>query len=109
MGTRLYVGNLSFGSTAATVRETFSRVGEVTDVLLVTDRAAGQPRGFSFVTVGSRQEAQSALEKFNGASLDGREPRVNEAEERSARSGGFAGGGGGGKNRGGGAPNRSRW
>ena len=58
MGTRLYVGNLSFSSTVETVREAFARIGEVTDVHIVTDRATGQSRGFGFVTMGSPAEAR---------------------------------------------------
>src|ERR1035438_7324206 len=92
MGTRLYVGNLSFSSTNETVREAFARIGEVTDVHLVTDRTSGQSRGFGFVTMGSPAEAQKAIETMNGAPLDGRALRVNEAEERPQR-GGFGGGG----------------
>jgi RNA recognition motif-containing protein len=101
MGTRLYVGNLSFSSTIETVREAFARIGEVTDVHVVTDRATGQSRGFGFVTMGSPAEATKAIETMNGASLDGRALRVNEAEERPQR-GGFGGGGGGGGGHGGG-------
>jgi RNA recognition motif-containing protein len=100
MGTRLYVGNLSFSSTIDTVREAFARIGEVTDVHIVTDRATGQSRGFGFVTMGTPAEAQKAIEAMNGASLDGRALRVNEAEERPQR-GGFGGGGGGGGHGGG--------
>ena len=95
MGTRFYVGNLSFSSTVETVREAFAAIGEVTDVPIGTDRATGQSRGFGFVTMGSPAEAQKAIETMNGASLDGRALRVNEAEERPQR-GGFGGGGGGG-------------
>jgi RNA recognition motif-containing protein len=95
MGTRLYVGNLSFSSTSETVREAFARIGEVTDVHIVTDRTSGQSRGFGFVTMGTPAEAQKAIEAMNGATLDGRPLRVNEAEERPQR-GGFGGGGGGG-------------
>jgi cold-inducible RNA-binding protein len=101
MGTRLYVGNLSFSSTVETVREAFARIGEVTDVHIVTDRASGQSRGFGFVTMGSAAESQKAIETMNGASLDGRALRVNEAEDRPQR-GGFGGGGGSGGGGGGG-------
>jgi RNA recognition motif-containing protein len=94
MGTRLYVGNLSFSSTSETVREAFARIGEVTDVHIVTDRTSGQSRGFGFVTMGSPAEATKAIESMNGANLDGRPLRVNEAEERPQRSGGGGGGGG---------------
>ena len=55
MGTRLYVGNLSFSSTIDSVREAFERIGQVTDVHIVTDRATGQSRGFGFVTMGCRR------------------------------------------------------
>jgi RNA recognition motif-containing protein len=79
MGTRLYVGNLSFSSTSETVREAFARIGEVTDVHIVTDRTSGQSRGFGFVTMGTPAEAQKAIEAMNGATLDGRPLRVNEA------------------------------
>jgi RNA recognition motif-containing protein len=102
MGTRLYVGNLSFSSTSETVREAFARIGEVTDVHIVTDRTSGQSRGFGFVTMGSPAEATKAIESMNGANLDGRPLRVNEAEERPQRSGGGGGFGGGGHGGGGG-------
>jgi RNA recognition motif-containing protein len=102
MGTRLYVGNLSFSSTGETVREAFARIGEVTDVHIVTDRTSGQSRGFGFVTMGTPAEAQKAIEAMNGANLDGRPLRVNEAEERPQRGGGGGGGFGGGGGHGGG-------
>ena len=83
MGNRLYVGNLSFQSSAESVRAAFAAFGSVTDVHLVTDRESGQSRGFAFVTMSSAQEAQAAIGAMNGANLDGRALRVNEAEERS--------------------------
>jgi len=105
MGNRLYVGNLSFQSTNDTLREAFTAHGEVTDVHVVTDRDSGQSRGFGFVTMGTDQEAQKAMASMNGVMLDGRELRVNEAEERQQRSGG----GGGGGRRGGGGGGGGRW
>ena len=105
MGNRLYVGNLSFNTNTDTVRDAFSQYGEVTDVHLVTDRQTGQPRGFGFVTMGTTQAAQAAIAAMNGTSLDGRDLRVNEAEER--QGGGDRGGFGGGGSYGGGR--RSRW
>ena len=99
MGNRLYVGNLSFQTKAETIRTAFGAMGEVTDVHVVTDRETGQPRGFAFVTMGSQNEAAKAIAEMNGAMLDGRTLRVNEAEERPNRGGGgggFGGGGGGG-------------
>ncbi len=126
MGNRLYVGNLSFHSTVESLREVFSRVGEVTDVHIVTDRVTGQSRGFGFVTMGSAADADKAIKTVNGMNVEGRALRVNEAEERPARGGGggggygggggggggYGGGGGGGRGGrggGGGSDRRNRW
>jgi RNA recognition motif-containing protein len=95
MGNRLYVGNLSFNSNKDSVREAFSAFGEVTDVHVVSDRETGQSRGFGFVTLGTAEAAQKAMREMNGALLDGRALRVNEAEERQNRGGGGGGGRGG--------------
>lgn len=102
MGNRLYVGNLSFNSTTETLRSAFSAFGEVTDAHVVTDRATGQSRGFGFVTMGTASDAQKAITEMNGAVVDGRALRVNEAEERPNRGGGGGGGGFGGGGGGGG-------
>ncbi len=111
MSTRLYVGNLSFQATADDVRDAFAQHGEVTDVHVVTDRETGRARGFAFVTMGTPEQAQAAIEAMNGAMMDGRPLRVNEAEARPQRGGGgggggFGGGGGGRGGFGGGAPTR---
>jgi cold-inducible RNA-binding protein len=107
MGNRLYVGNLSFNTGSDALRDAFAKFGEVTDVHLVTDRMTGQPRGFGFVTMGTNEAARSAIASMNGSNLDGRELRVNEAEERQGgRGGGFGGGGRGGF---GGGGKRERW
>ena len=102
MSTRLYVGNLSFQSTVDSVRAAFQEAGEVSDVHVVTDRETGRSRGFAFVTMGSPAEAQRAIQQLNGALLDGRPLRVNEAEERPRGGGGGGGFGGGGFGGGGG-------
>jgi hypothetical protein len=107
MNTRLYVGNLSFHTTADGVRTAFQEFGTVSDVHLVSDRETGRSRGFAFVTMGSPEEAAKAIEGMDGRTLDGRPLRVNEAEQRQQRGGGggggFRGGGGyGGGGRGGG-------
>src|SRR5271154_1877578 len=106
MGNRLYVGNLPFSATNESLRSAFAPSGEVADVHIVTDRESGQSRGFGFVTMGNAHEAANAIAAMNGAMLDGRPLRVNEAEERPQRSGGggggFGGGGGGGGRGGGG-------
>ena len=101
MGNRLYVGNLSYQSNEESVREAFSAFGEVTDVHVVLDRDTGRSRGFAFVTMDSDSTAQQAIAEMNGAMLDGRALRVNEAEER-----GRGGGGGRGPRRGGGGGGR---
>src|SRR5580698_4515784 len=102
MGNRLYVGNLSFHTTPETVQAAFAAIGEVREVSMPTDRETGQPRGFAFVTMGSPQEANSAIAQLNGTMLDGRPLKVNEAQERPAGGGG----GGGGVGRGGGGGGR---
>jgi RNA recognition motif-containing protein len=102
MGNRLYVGNLPFTVAADTLRQAFAASGDVTDVHIVSDRESGQSRGFGFVTMGNAAEAAAAISAMNGAMLEGRALRVNEAEERPQRSGGGGGGGGGGGRGGGG-------
>jgi RNA recognition motif-containing protein len=113
MGNRLYVGNLSFGSSEQSLRDAFAPHGEVVDVHLVSDRMTGQSRGFGFVTMGSREQAEGAIQAMNGADLDGRSLKVNEAEERSGGGGGGGGGarrgGGGGGGRSGGGGGGNRW
>ena len=85
MGNRLYVGNLAFQTTETEIQDAFSQVGTVTEVKLVLDRETGRSRGFAFVSMGSDAEAQKAIAELNGRNLDGRDLRVNEAEERRAR------------------------
>jgi len=97
MNNRLYVGNLSFDTTADTVRSVFSEMGTITDVFLVSDRATGRSRGFAFVTLSTSQEAERAIKELDGRMVDGRPLRVNEAEAKPQRGGG---GGGGGRDRG---------
>jgi cold-inducible RNA-binding protein len=116
MGRRLYVGNLSYGTTEMGLRELFGQMGTVADAKVVMDRETGRPRGFAFVEMSSDQEAQQAIEQLNGREVDGRAINVNEAQERSGggggggRGGGFGGGGGGGGGRGGGGGGgRGRW
>src|ERR1700710_2240630 len=117
MGNRLYVGNLSFSTTTETVQGAFAAVGEVREVSMPTDRETGQPRGFAFVTMGSAQAANEAISRLNGAMLDGRPLRVNEAQERPPRRrggggggvGGVGGGGGGGARGGRGGGGRDRY
>jgi cold-inducible RNA-binding protein len=95
MNTKLFVGNLSFDTTENDLQDAFAAHGSVSDVNLITDRMSGRSRGFAFVTMGSPEEAQKAIEALNGQSLQGRAISVNEARPRDERSGGGGGGGGG--------------
>lgn len=90
MGNRLFVGNLSFGTTSNTVEALFASFGEVREVAMPTDRETGQPRGFAFVTMGNSSAAADAMAQLNGHSLEGRSIKVDEAQERQ-RSGGGGG------------------
>ncbi len=85
---RLYVGNLSWDATEATLNAAFSQFGEVVDAKLITDRETGRSRGFGFVTMGTDESAEEAVQALNGTLLEGRPLRVNVAEERRPRSGG---------------------
>src|ERR1700753_1999453 len=98
---KLFVGNLSFNTTENDLQDMFAAHGTVTEANLMMDRTTGRPRGFGFVTMGSPEEAQKALEALNGSSVDGRALTVNIARPREERSGGGGGerrqyGGGGG-------------
>jgi len=96
MGKRLYVGNLSFNSTEASLTAAFGQDGrKVSSVSIVMDRDTGRSRGFAFVEMASDGDATAAIKALDGAQIDGRALRVNEAEERKPRSGGGGGGGGG--------------
>ncbi|MCC7066425.1 MAG: RNA-binding protein [Planctomycetes bacterium] len=98
MATRLYVGNLSFQTTEDSLRAAFEGDGrQVTDVKIMLDRDTGRSRGFAFVEMATEQDAQGAIQALNGADVDGRPLRVNEAQPRQEGGrGGFGGGGGGG-------------
>jgi cold-inducible RNA-binding protein len=109
MGTKLYVGNLSFNTTENELQELFSQAGTVQEVMLMQDKFTGKSRGFAFVTMGSDQEAQNAITQFNGKTVEGRALTVNEARPRESRPpgggggrGGYGGGGYGGERRDGG-------
>ena len=102
MNNRLYVGNLAFSTTEEAIRSTFAEFGEVTEAKLMIERETGRSRGFAFVQMATAEGAKAAIEQMNGALLDGRPLRVNEAEQRPERGGGGGGGrGGGGGGRGG--------
>src|SRR6478752_3693256 len=95
MGTKLYVGNLSFNTTETDLQDLFAQAGAVQEVTLMQDKFTGKSRGFAFVTMGSEADAQKAITDFNGKTVEGRPLTVNEARPREARPGGGGGGGGG--------------
>src|ERR1700719_5397602 len=97
MGTKLYVGNLSFNTTENELQELFSQAGAVQEVTLMQDKFTGKSRGFAFVTMGSEQDAQNAIAKINGQTVEGRSLTWNEAGPREPRPPGGGGGGGGGR------------
>ena len=98
---KLYVGNMSFNTTEADLRELFGQHGEVTSATIVMDRETGRPRGFGFVEFADAESGRKAIDATNGQEFGGRALNVNEAKPREARSGGGFGGGGGGGGRGG--------
>jgi RNA recognition motif-containing protein len=106
MSNRLYVGNLSFNTNEDTLQGAFQQFGDVSEVKIVTDRETGRSRGFGFVSMADANGARNAIAQMDGAMVDGRALRVNEAEERQSRGGGggggMGGGGGGGRSGGGG-------
>jgi len=96
MAQKLYVGNLSYNTTEAQLRDLFAQAGEVKEVTIITDRDTGRTKGFGFVEMNTAEEAQEAIKRFNGYLLDERALTVNEArprEERPGSSGGHFGGG----------------
>ncbi|MCZ6597299.1 MAG: RNA-binding protein [Planctomycetota bacterium] len=98
MGSRLYIGNLSFETTEDTLRAALTEGGRnVKDIHIVADRETGRPRGFAFAEMANDAEATAAIEALDGKELDGRTLTVNEARERTPRAGGGGGGGGGGR------------
>ncbi len=121
--TSIFVGNLSYQTTQDELHAAFAAYGAVERVNIVTDRDSGQPRGFAFVEMTERRDAETAISQLNGAELNGRAMNVNEARPKPTggggggggfgnrpRGGGGGGGGRGGRGGGGGGGGRgSRW
>src|ERR1700760_4934055 len=104
--TNIFVGNLSFRTTQEELLAAFSQYGNVERVNIVTDRDSGQSRGFAFVEMSERRDAETAISQLNGAELNGRTMNVNEARPKPAGGGGGGygdrpRGGGGGRSGGG--------
>ena len=115
MSKKLFVGGLSWGTTDDGLHGAFSQFGEIVEAKVITDRETGRSRGFGFVTFANDDGATKAIAEMDGTELDGRTIKVNEAEDKPARTGGggggrggYGGGGGGGRGgRGGGGGGRS--
>ena len=106
MGSKLYVGNLSYGVTSSDLNQMFASHGTVASAEVISDRETGRSKGFGFVQMSSDDEAQAAIAALSGQEHDGRALTVNEAKPREERSGG-GGGGYGNRSGGGGYGNRS--
>ena len=102
MGSKLYVGNLSYNTTSSDLEQLCAPHGTVQSAEVIQDRDTGRSKGFGFVQMGSDQEAQAAISALNGQEVDGRALTVNEAKPREDRGGGGGGGGRGGYGGGGG-------
>jgi RNA recognition motif-containing protein len=110
---KLYVGNLSFNTSAQDLTELFGTVGTVQSANVIEDRETGRSRGFGFVEMSSQAEGQEAITQLNGKEIDGRALNVNEAKPQANRDGGGGGrggrgGGGGGYGGGGGGGYRGK-
>jgi RNA recognition motif-containing protein len=103
----IYVGNLLFDVTEAELKELFSPYGEVTEVRLIMDKFSGKTKGFGFIEMPSKEEAEKAIAELNGKDMRGRAMTVNEAKPKTEHGGrgggrgGYGGGGGRGGDRGG--------
>ena len=98
----IFVGNLSFDATEASVRSLFETYGTVNRVNVVTDRETGRARGFGFVEMGDDREGQKAITALNGHQLDGRALTINEAKPKEDRGSGY-------RSNAGGQRQNSRW
>ena len=100
MGKKLFVGNLPFSTTSQQLTDLFSQAGTCESASVITDRATGQSRGFGFVEMATPEDAEQAISKLNGTSVDGRTIQVERAKSPGAGGGERRGGGGGGGGRG---------
>jgi RNA recognition motif-containing protein len=93
----IYVGNLSRETNEDELRQAFEAFGQVTSVNIIKDRYSGESRGFGFVEMATKSEAQAAINGLNGTTLGDRTLNVNEARPRpeGGRGGGYSGRGGG--------------
>ena len=87
MGSKLYVGNLSYNTNSSDLEQLFAAHGTVQSAEIIADRDTGRPRGFAFVEM-SNADASRAMQALNGADMDGRALKVNEAQDRERSGGG---------------------
>src|SRR5207245_2402128 len=99
MAVNLFVGGLSFSTSNDRLREVFAATGNVESAAVVTDRDTGRSRGFGFVEMATPEDAEQAISKLNGTSVDGRTIQVERAKSPGAGGGDRRGGGGGGGGR----------
>lgn len=85
MAKKLYVGGLSYSTSEETLKNTFAGAGSVESATIIIDRMSGRSKGFGFVEMSTDEEAQKAIEMFNGKEIDGRRLVVNEARPTEAR------------------------
>ena len=103
---KIYAGNLSYQVTEDDLRQAFESFGQVESAAIIKDKYSGQSKGFGFIEMPSKAEAQSAIDGLNGKELKGRTLNVNEARPRTESRGGRGGRGGGRGGRGGGRDGR---
>lgn len=96
MGSKLYVGNLTYSQTNESLQELFQEYGDVRSAQVIQDRETGRSKGFGFVEMGDSQSASEAITGLHDKEIDGRRLSVNEARPREERSGGGGGGRSGG-------------
>lgn len=99
MNSKLYVGNLPYSTTDATLGDLFAQCGTVTSASVITDKMSGRSKGFGFVEMSTPEEAAAAIEKFHGQDYEGRAMTVSEARPKEDRPRGDFGGNRGGNNR----------
>lgn len=95
MAKKLYVGGLPYSTTEDSLKTIFSQAGTVESATIISDRMTGRSKGFGFIEMATDEEAQAAIDMFNGKEFEGRTLTVNEArpmEARAPRTGGFGGG-----------------
>ena len=85
MGTKLFIGSLSWGTTSEALREAFEKAGTVADAVVISDRMSGRSKGFGFVEMSTPEEATAAIEMWNEKELDGRKIIVNEARPKEEK------------------------